>query len=43
MIGLGQYSVVGRRALQFGLAAICFSIVLRAAPCAEAQTNLGGA
>jgi hypothetical protein len=26
-----------RRALRFGLAAVCFSVVLRAAPCAEAQ------
>jgi len=37
MMGLGHYSVVGRRALQFGVAAICFSAVLRSAPCAEAQ------
>ena len=37
MMGLGHYSAAQRRALQFGLAAICFSVVLRAAPCAEAQ------
>jgi outer membrane protein len=37
MMGLGHYSVGKGRALQFGLAAICFSIVLWAAPCAEAQ------
>jgi outer membrane protein len=39
MIGLGQYSAVGRRALQFGLSAICFSVVLRGAPYAQAQQN----
>jgi outer membrane protein len=39
MIGLGQYSAVGRRALRFGLSAICFSFVLRGAPCAQAQQN----
>jgi outer membrane protein len=37
MIGLGHYSVAERLALQFGLVAICFSVVLRAAPFAEAQ------
>jgi outer membrane protein len=37
MMGLVQYSVARRRALQFGLAAICFSAVSGAAPCAEAQ------
>jgi outer membrane protein len=39
MIGLGQYSVAGRRALQFGLAAVCFSFVLPGAPYAQAQQN----
>ena len=37
MMGLVQYSVVRRRALQFGLSAICFSVVLRGTPYAEAQ------
>lgn len=37
MMGLIQYSVARRRALQFGLAAICFSSVSGAAPCADAQ------
>jgi outer membrane protein len=37
MMGLGHYSVTERRASQFGLAAICFSVVLQAAPCAGAQ------
>ncbi len=40
MMGIGHYSVADpgkRRALQFSLAAICFSIVLWAAPCAQAQ------
>jgi outer membrane protein len=37
MIGLGHYSVAERLALQFGLVAICFSVVLRAVPFAEAQ------
>ena len=39
MTGLGQYSVVGRRALQFALSAICFSLVLPGAPYAQAQQN----
>jgi outer membrane protein len=39
MIGLGQYSVAGRRALQFGLAAVGFSVVLPGAPYAPAQQN----
>jgi outer membrane protein len=34
MMGLGRYSVSGRRVL---LASICFSVILLAAPCAEAQ------
>ena len=37
MMGLGQYPVLGRRAFQFGLSAICFSVVLPAAPGAEGQ------
>jgi outer membrane protein len=37
MIGLVQYSGARRRALQFGLAAFCFSAASGAAPCAEAQ------
>jgi outer membrane protein TolC len=37
MRGLGQYSVARRRALQIGLAAICFSPVLLPAPFAAAQ------
>jgi outer membrane protein len=37
MMGLGQHSVVGRRAFQFGLSAICFSVLMRAAPFSEAQ------
>jgi outer membrane protein len=37
MTGLGHYFVAERRALQFGLAAICLSAVLQAAPCSEAQ------
>ena len=38
-LGRGHLDVAlaGRRALQFGLTAICFSAVLRAAPRAEAQ------
>jgi outer membrane protein len=39
MIGLGQNFEVGRRTLQFGLSAICFSLVLRGAPYAHAQQN----
>jgi outer membrane protein len=37
MMGLVQYSAARRRALQFSLAAICFSAVSRPAPFAEAQ------
>jgi outer membrane protein len=37
MMGLVQYSAARRRALQFSLAAICFSAVPRPAPFAEAQ------
>ena len=39
MIDLGQYSLMGRRALQFGLPTICFSVVLHGAPYAQAQQN----
>jgi hypothetical protein len=39
MIGLGQYSVRARRALQFGLPAICFFIFWQGAPSAQAQQN----
>jgi outer membrane protein TolC len=35
----GQYSAVKRRALQFGLSAICFSVILPGAPYAQAQQN----
>ena len=37
MMGLVKYSAARRRALQFSLAAICFSAVLRPAPFAGAQ------
>jgi outer membrane protein len=37
MMDLDHYSGAQRRALQLGLAAICFSVVLRVATCAEAQ------
>lgn len=39
MVGFAQYFAVGHRALQFGLPAICFAVVLRGAPYAQAQQN----
>jgi outer membrane protein len=42
MMGLVQYSAMRRRALRFGLAAICSSAILGAAPFTEAQQISAG-